>query len=164
MKSVILIRHVKSDHSNMLADIDRPIRNDRKEDAKEVAKDIKKRGDSPQHLICSPAKRTLQTASLLAHSWDYPEKKIAIAESLYECTANDILNLIKNTDEKFDTIAIVCHNPAITDFVNQYSDARIDNVPTTGAVKVDFGKGKWKEIKTGKLNWFLSPKQLKAAD
>ncbi len=163
MKSITLIRHVKSDWSGFLTDFDRPVREDRKEDAALIAKEIAKKGKLPQYVLCSPAVRTLQTARLLCAKWDYPQEHIVTDKSLYECTSRDILAAIKKTDPKFDSIAIVCHNPAITDFVNQYSDALIDNVPTTGAVQISFDVPDWKGINgNGKAGWVLLPKELKA--
>ena len=163
MKSITLIRHVKSDWSGFLSDFDRPVREDRKEDATLIAKEIAKKGKLPQYLLCSPAVRTLQTARLLCAQWDYPMESIATDKSLYECTARDILTAIKKTDPRYDSMAVVCHNPAITDFINQYSDALIDNLPTTGAVQITFDISDWKAINgKGKANLVLLPKELKA--
>ena len=122
MKSVILIRHVKSDWSNIVSDFDRPVREDKKEDASLIAQEMARKGSLPQYIVSSPAIRAVDTARLLAAAWGYPEDKIASDRSLYECAARDILSLIRETDHKYDSIAIVCHNPAITDFVNQYAD------------------------------------------
>jgi phosphohistidine phosphatase len=161
MKSVILIRHVKSDWSNLLADFDRPIREDKKEDALQIAKEIPRKGSLPDLIVSSPAVRTLQTAKFFCGKWKYPFEKVLQKKSLYECLAKDILTVINKAEDKYDSIAIICHNPAITDFARQYSDAYIDNIPTTGAVRIDFDVKHWKEIKDkGKLKWFLSPKEL----
>lgn len=161
MKSVILLRHTKSDWSNILPDMDRPIREDRKDDARLIAAEIVSKGAPPQHLISSPALRTAQTAKLLCTIWNHPAGEIAFEKKLYDCTAQDIISIIKKQDDKYDRIAIVCHNPAITDFVNLYADIRIDNVPTTGAVLITFDGKRWKEINVpGKLLWFLKPKGL----
>jgi phosphohistidine phosphatase len=162
MKSVILIRHVKSDWSNLLTDFDRPIREDKKEDARQIAKEIAKKGLLPELIVSSPGVRTLQTAKIFCSKWKYPFGKVLQEKSLYECMATDILSVINRVDDKYDTIAIVCHNPAITDFVNQYSDSSVDNVPTTGVVKITFERKHWKDITgEGKVNWFLYPKGLK---
>jgi phosphohistidine phosphatase len=163
MKSIILIRHVKSDWSNLVPDFDRPVREDRKEDALLIAKEIANKGKLPQYVISSPALRTMQTAKLICTKWEYLPEQIAPDKLLYECTARDILALIKRADQKYNSIAIVCHNPAITDFVNQYSDVHIDNVPTTGAIQITFDTKDWKGINDkGKADWVLQPKQLKA--
>ena len=162
MKSVILIRHVKSDWSNLLTDFDRPIREDRREDALQIAKKIAKKDAVPELIISSSAMRTLQTAKLFCSKWKYPFEKVLQKKSLYECLAKNILAVINKVDDECDNIVIICHNPAITDFVNLYSDSSIDNVPTTGAVHIKFEVKHWKEIDgDGKLNWFLYPKGLK---
>jgi len=162
MKSVTLIRHVKSDWSNLLTDFDRPIREDRKEDALQMAKEIAKKGLLPELIVSSPAVRTLQTSKLFCGKWKYPFGKVIRSKGLYECLAKDIFDIIKKTDDEYGSIAIICHNPAITDFVNQYSDCSVDNVPTTGAVHIRFEVKHWKDINGGgKLSWFIYPKGLK---
>jgi phosphohistidine phosphatase len=163
MKSVILIRHVKSDWSNLVPDFDRPVREDRKEDAVLIASEIAKKGILPQCIVTSPAIRALETAKILCTKWDYPYENIATDRSLYECAVKDILALIRKTNHKYDIIAIVCHNPAVTDFVNQYSNTYLANVPTAGAVHITFDVSVWKDIKgNGKVNLVLRPKELKA--
>lgn len=163
MKSVTLIRHVKSDWSNIVSDFDRPVREDRIPDASLIAREVAGK-NKPQYIVSSPAMRALDTARLLSTAWDYPEEKIATDRALYECAAKDILTVIRATDNKYDNIAIVCHNPAITDFVNQYSNKYLVNVPTTGAVHITFDTDDWAAISgNGKLNWILRPKELKGA-
>ena len=161
MKTIIVIRHTKSDWSNLLPDFDRPIREDRKEDTRAIAKEIEKKGPMPQAIISSPAKRTLQTAKILCDKWKFKFKDVSGYAALYEGTTADILAAVKSTDEKYDVVAVICHNPGITAFVNQYSGVRIDNVPTTGAVGIRFDVSHWKEIQNqGKMQWFLQPKSL----
>jgi phosphohistidine phosphatase len=161
MKSVILIRHVKSDWSNLLTDFDRPIREDKKEDAKSIAEMILKDNAVPQYMIASPAKRTRQTTKLFCKVWGIDKKQVEENPALYECTAQEIINAIQSADENYKRIAIVCHNPAITDFANRYSNANIDNVPTSGALLIEFDATYWKEINCpGKLLWFLYPRLI----
>ena len=120
MKSVILIRHTKSDWSDMLPDIDRPIRADRRGDAEAIAKEIAKQGSVPEYIVCSPARRTMQTAKVLCEKWDHPYKSVVKDEALYEGIASNIMNVIREKKTKYATIAIIGHNPSITDFVNHY--------------------------------------------
>ena len=135
MKSALLIRHTKSDWNSMPEDFDRPIRENRKDDARVIAKEIHKRGFKPDHIGASPAKRTLQTAKIMDH--------------------------LKSLDKKIKNAVVICHNPSITDFVNRYSDTMIDNMPTTGAVLITFDSADWPSIKDGRLQWFLKHKELR---
>ena len=165
MKSVIIVRHSKSDWSNVLSDFERPVRADRRADALLIAKEIAKKDCKPEHIISSPATRTYQTAETLAAHWGYAADDITTDSSLYECAAKDILTVIKNAHPDHDTIAIVCHNPAITDFVNTHSDSYLANVPTTGAIHITFDTDNWKDVKgKGKTMWILRPKELRVED
>lgn len=165
MKSVIVVRHSKSDWSHILSDFDRPVRDDRRGDAMLIAKEIAKKDCKPQHIIASPALRTVQTAEMLAAHWDYSAADISTDSSLYECAAKDILSVIKNAHTDHHTIAIVCHNPAITDFVNTHSDIYLANVPTTGAIQITFDTDDWQEVRgKGKAMWILRPKELRVED
>ena len=145
-----------------MPDFDRPIRTDRHDDAAMIAGEIAKKKAIPDHIMASPARRTMQTAKLFCTEWEIKYKSVETAESLYEGSAENILTVINGIEDKFDMVAIICHNPSVTYFINQYSDGRIDNVPTTGAAFISFDVKHWQEISGGgKLKWFLYPKSLK---
>jgi phosphohistidine phosphatase len=161
MKNVIVVRHSKSDWSNIIPDFDRPVREDRRADAVLIAEEISNKGAIPQCVIASPAKRTWQTAKILCKTWGIKTKNILANEPLYEGQAKDILAAIHAASAEYHTIAIICHNPSITDFVNQYADIYIPNIPTTGAVCIGFDVNRWEDIAgKGKVAWFLRPKGL----
>ena len=62
-RELILIRHTKSSWADFsLPDFDRPLKKDRTDDAKNMAKQLKKLKVKPNLILCSPAKRTKQTA------------------------------------------------------------------------------------------------------
>ncbi len=151
---IVLIRHIKSDWSAEKPDFDRPIREDRKADALKIAQALKAKGIAPGLIITSPAKRTLQTAKLLAKAFDYTSSPIELAESLYECTCDELWRVIQLPRPELKSIIIVCHNPAITDFINTYTNARIDNVPTCGCAVLELKEGRFT------LEGFYYPKQF----
>jgi len=151
---IVLIRHVKSDWSADKTDFDRPIREDRKADALKIAQALKAKGIAPGLMITSPAKRTLQTAKLLAKALDYTSSKIEHAESIYESTSEELWRVIQLPRPKVNSLFIICHNPAITDFINSYTNARIDNVPTCGCAVLELNEGRFT------LEGFYYPKQF----
>jgi phosphohistidine phosphatase len=61
---------------------------------------------------------------------------------LYGASENVFYDVILTADNKFKSIAIFSHNPGLTDFANQLTDTRIDNIPTCGifAIKADCDK------------------------
>lgn len=151
---IVLIRHIKSDWSAEKTDFDRPIREDRKADAFKIAEALKNRGVTPDWIISSPAKRTSQTAKLLAKTFDYASSQIEYAESLYECTCEELWRVIQLQRPEVKNLFIICHNPAITNFINSYTNARIDNVPTCGCAVLKLTEGQFT------LEGFYYPKQF----
>ena len=164
MKTLIVIRHAKSDWSTAHSDFDRPITPARQADTSRVAKAIKRELLIPQLVVASAAKRASQTAALFCKTWDYPVEAIETDRSIYMCTVDHFATRIKAIDSNHHCIAIVAHNPTVTDFVNDYSDQFLIEIPTSGAVCIHFDVDHWHEIsktKKGKVKVYLQPKDLK---
>jgi len=162
-KTLYLVRHAKSSWKNPgLSDTERPLNKRGKHDAPLMGKTLRSKGESPQLLISSTAKRALNTAKLLAKEFSFPKEKIEISEILYMAGIQDFYEVIVKTDESINSIMLFSHNPGITDFVNMISGSDIENIPTSGTVRVDFDIESWGEvIKTkGEIKFFIAPKML----
>ena len=81
---------------------------------------------------------------------------------LYESGAEDYMQVIRETDAKIETLVVIGHNPSITDFTNQFLKNKIDEVPTTGVVWLEFENDNWEIYSTTlcKLKHFLTPKTM----
>lgn len=146
MKTLYLARHAKSfwgDQSQ--PDFDRPLNKRGKRDAPFMGEVLRDKKIKPDLIICSPAKRTKKTAIEIADKIGYAEKKIQFVENLYEASSNTILEIIKNIDDKFDSVMIFGHNPGLTLLNNHISDKYLDNIPTCGIVAL-LSEKKWSEI------------------
>ena len=162
-KTLYLVRHAKSSWKNPgQADTERPLNKRGKNDAPLMGKTLKYRGEIPQLLISSPAKRALSTAKLFAKEFNYKKEGIKISESLYMASSKDFYNILVMCDNSLKSIMLFSHNPGITDFVNLISGSNIDNIPTAGAVRIDFEISSWDGIKNtkGEIKFFISPKNL----
>jgi phosphohistidine phosphatase len=162
-KTLYLVRHAKSSWKHAgLSDSDRPLNKRGKKDAPLMGKLLRQRGEIPQLLISSTAKRALSTAKHFAEELHYPKNKILIYEELYMAGINDFFGVIENTDKSINSIMVFSHNPGITDLVNFLSGSDIENVPTSGTARIDFNAGSWKDIKKtkGELKFLISPKML----
>lgn len=160
MKNLILIRHAKSSWKNTsLDDFDRPLNKRGKQDAPIMADRLLKRGINMDYIISSPAKRAADTAKIFAGVLSY-NSEITLTDDLYEASQNQILEVIKRIDYKYQNILIVCHNPGLTNLVNYLSDDFIDNVPTTGMFGVSIDCD-WKDIskKYSSIIFFDYPKK-----
>ena len=83
-------------------------------------------------LCSSSATRALHTALIFAQNFGIPAREIRVVDELYHCNWLHIHDEVMRTDDEVDILFLFAHNPGITDYVNEITDAGIKNVPTTG--------------------------------
>ena len=155
-KTLLLIRHAKSDwSSNASSDFDRPLNDRGKRDAPTMAHRLLDKKIKIDAFIASPAKRARRTASIFAKEYNQDKDKIIFIEELYAAPEEIFYEVIKKTDDKFDSIAVFSHNPGITDFANSLTDVRIDNIPTCGIFALKISAKRWADFKDAEKEfWF----------
>jgi phosphohistidine phosphatase len=161
MKTVLLIRHGKSSWKNKgQKDYDRPLNRRGLTDAPLMFKVLKKRSLLPDKVWTSTANRAISTATLLFDSLD--DVPISGSKDLYLAEPKQYIKHLKKTDKEKDIVALVGHNPGITELAEQLTGERFTNVPTLGIVGISFDCKKWKDLpKHGKLLFFDYPKMFK---
>ncbi|MGB0523229.1 MAG: SixA phosphatase family protein [Flammeovirgaceae bacterium] len=161
MKTIYLVRHAKSSWKNPnLRDFDRPLNKRGKRDAPFMGMKLKERGLMPDAIISSPAARAKKTAQTIAEKLGFPWGEIEYLERVYDADEEDLLDIIRHQSNKAQTIMLFGHNPEFTWLSNELSKSYIENIPTTGMVRIDFEVDRWKEIAygKGKLIFFDYPK------
>lgn len=156
------MRHAKSSWDDLsVSDFDRPLNKRGKANAPVMGNLLKNRQINPDLILSSPAKRAKKTAQIFAEEIGYKAEKIVFEGSIYEATTSDLLQLLQKQENKFESIMIFGHNPALTDFANLLTDSWIDNIPTSGICGINFEIEHWKEItpKSGSLLFFEYPKK-----
>jgi phosphohistidine phosphatase len=152
-----MIRHAKSSWANPLqSDFERPLNERGKHDAPIMGEKLKKAGILPDLIIASTAKRTKQTAKMIAKAVGYDTDNIKWEEKLYHCIPSVFEEVIYETSDKVKTIFIVAHNPGITGFVNQLAhEFSTDNMPTCGIVAAHVETDEWSGFAIAKRKVFL---------
>ena len=132
MKTIILIRHAKSGWSDMtLDDYDRPLNKRGKRNLPIMAKHLKTQNIEIDQIYSSVALRAKTTAKEFAKQLEVPLK---LYENLYMQSVSELLSFINEKLTKHDSIALVGHNPGLTDLCNEISATNIENIPTCGYV------------------------------
>jgi phosphohistidine phosphatase len=146
-KTLVIIRHGKStwDYSSV-HDIDRPLKEIGICNTIVTAQKIKENNISPDMIISSPANRALHTALITARELEFPVEKIVLDSRIYCKSEDEILQIIKSTDDSFSSLFLFGHNPTFTSIPNFFLKQKIDNVPTSGAVVFEFNTSRWSEI------------------
>ena len=157
MKSVLIIRHAKSSWDNVLQkDFDRPLNDRGQKDAPSMAKRLLDKKITIDGFISSPALRAYTTAIYFATIYGKKKKEVVTFPQLYEATAPVFYNIVSQTTDALNTIAIFSHNPGITDFVNSLTNTRIDDMPTCGIFAVQADIEHWKDFDSAnKTFWFF---------
>jgi phosphohistidine phosphatase len=139
MKKITLIRHAKSSWTNMnLPDHDRPLNKRGRRDAPFMSKMMAARGWAPEALISSTAKRAYTTAGHFALALGRTGSSIIRESRIYDANSHDIVHLIAQLEEQWDSVAFFGHNPTFTTVANLfYPNDYLDNLPTCGIVEIE---------------------------
>jgi phosphohistidine phosphatase len=164
MKKLFIVRHAKSDWENgTLKDVDRPLNQRGYHDAYEVSQFLKKQGILPDLMASSPATRAINTCFIFSRTFGYPESQVQVLPAIYEAPYSAILQAVLQFPDVVKTAMLFGHNPGLTDFFNEVSTSRIDNLPTCGVLEIHFDCDSWNKvfIKPGRLDFHLFPKEMK---
>ena len=162
MKTLYLVRHAKSSwkYPN-LDDFERPLNKRGRKSAPFMGTILKKLKVAPDLIVSSPANRAAMTARIIADKISYPLEKICFSESIYEFSANALIDVIKHLDNAVNKAMLVGHNPALTELANYIGDEAISNIPTAGVFCAELDISSWAKIgnRYGKLTFFEFPKK-----
>ena len=155
MKTLLLVRHAKSDHGDpRLADHDRELNERGLRDAPMMGRRLVARGVAPDLIVSSTARRALHTARLLAEAIDYPRRRIETRAELYAASEDTWLETIELLPDDRACAMIVGHNPEITAVANRLGRRPIDNVPTCGILLLEYATDAWVDVPSGTpCNW-----------
>lgn len=146
-KTVTMIRHAKSSWDDVsLADIDRPLNKRGLRNAPEMGQRLKQLGIRFSMVYSSPAKRASATADLISTALGLAPFYVQQVHQLYTFGAQGLLDWLSGLGQQENGFALVVHNPALTDLVNQLSGAELANIPTCGVVVLELQIEHWCEL------------------
>ncbi len=163
MKTIYIVRHAKSSWDlTDLPDEQRPLMEKGKKRTKKVIDFLLHKNTTVDYIISSHAVRALETAKIIAHGLKYPIEDIKIDPHVYYSDGDGIFNQFFDLPDRYHSVMIVGHNPALTDFVNAFLKKPLDNLPTSGVVSVSFDTDLWEKIPLSRstTNFVLIPKEL----
>jgi phosphohistidine phosphatase len=146
MKALFLVRHAKSSWDEpTLGDMDRPLNDRGKRDAPNMARRLAKRRVQVDLILCSPARRALATAHIIADRLRYRLSALAVEDRLYPGDVQQLLALVHGLPDKLDRAMLVGHNPAMAELVQRLS-GRITPMPTCAIAELRFDAKSWTRV------------------
>lgn len=161
MKQLIMVRHGKSSWDLKVDDKDRPLLERGIKDGHLVAHAFSDRKIKVDAIYSSPANRALHTCVIFLRELQFPYENFRLTNELYEFSGEGVIQFVKALDNSLNTVMIFGHNNAFTNVVNHWGSKSIDNVPTTGLVRLNFKTDSWDSVEGGTTESVIFPKQLK---
>jgi phosphohistidine phosphatase len=164
MKTVLIVRHAKSSMDiHGIPDLRRPLIEKGKKNTKKVIDYLLERNIRVDYILSSHAVRAIETARIFAHALNYPKEDIKSDPQLYFSDSKGILNQFYDLPDRFKSVMIVGHNPAMTEFVNRYLSEPVDHLPVSGIVSISFLTEEWDQVPKAEfeINFVLFPKEMK---
>ncbi len=135
------MRHAKSSWKETgLTDHDRPLNKRGLRDAPRIADAIHDRGWTPDLILVSSSKRTLQTLSQMSNRFEGVQSEIRT--EIYHATLYDLLLVLEDMAQEGTTM-VLGHNPGSEILVNHLS-GEWHVMPTAAAVLLVESTGQWK--------------------
>jgi phosphohistidine phosphatase len=162
MRTLTLIRHAKSSwKDSTLDDFDRPLNRRGKDNAPMMGRLLNKAGVRFDLITTSPALRALTTARLIAAELGYPETGLLQNPRLYNASAPELLEVVHGLPEDRQEVALVAHNPGLTELCNYLCGERIDNLPTCAVASIRFDVDTWAAVyrDTGRIIRYEYPRK-----
>jgi phosphohistidine phosphatase len=164
MKTIIFVRHAKSDWGNPdISDFERPLNKRGLRDAPFMADLIASKGVKTDLIISSPANRAITTAKYFAKALNYDKEQIEQINLIYTSGILSIIEMLASLDNQYKTVMLFGHNPAISSLVFKLSGGKVTEMSTCAVACIDFDIQNWSELNEaeGKLRFYEYPKKYK---
>lgn len=148
-KTLLIVRHAHTfDPSPGQEDRERGLTPEGKNQARQAALWLKEEGNQPKKIVASSANRTRATASILADVLLGDPNAYESETELYRAHEPELFDFIKHNFSNEESIMLVGHNPAVTQFAIRLGATSISYLPPVSIVVLSFEIEDWSE-----LNW-----------
>jgi phosphohistidine phosphatase len=162
MKTVLLFRHGKSDwDADYGADHDRPLTKRGKAAARLIGLFLTSLQQVPDRIYTSSAVRASESIRRAARAGDW-SCPIQVSEELYRAAPEQVLDLIRESEEAADRILLAGHEPTWSLLTGGLIGEANLKFPTAAIARIDLAVESWRETEFGKgiLVWLVNPKLL----
>jgi len=147
-RTLVLLRHAKSDHPAGMADLDRPLSERGQADARAAGAWLARQ--APELVLSSPSKRTRQTWQELAGT--LPGKPtVRYDRRIYLGGVADLLELVREIDGSVRRVLVIGHNPTLSQLaftLDPHGGLDSDGLRTCG-LSVHQLAGEWRDCDRG---------------
>ena len=166
MTALYVLRHAKSSWDDpSLPDHERPLAPRGRRAATLISSYLRESAIEPAQVLCSPARRTIETYEGVA-----PSGELLVEPELYAAPASDLLDRLRAVPAGTASVMLIGHNPAVQAIVLKLAKpdsgdgnlAKLARKFPTGALATLEFICRWDELSAGRarLTDFVQPRSL----
>ncbi|WP_374009920.1 histidine phosphatase family protein [Leifsonia sp. LS-T14] len=144
-RTLILLRHAKSDWSGPEPDIDRPLAGRGHAQAPLAGRWLAAHVDSIDLAIVSPARRARETWALVSAQFAAPPPT-RFDDRVYAASADRLLGIVRDVPDAVHTVLLLGHNPGMEQLASRLGDD--DVIMRTSGIAVIDVTGPWLGLDT----------------
>lgn len=145
-RTLVLMRHAKSDWSGDQPDLERPIARRGRRQAAEAGQWLESHLADLDLVVTSPAERARSTWQVAGASCRH-RPIIDTDERIYTMEHGDLLAVLRDIDDGISSALLVGHNPGLDELVARLTGERVDMV--TSSLAVMHFSGGWRGLSRG---------------
>ncbi len=157
VKTLLIMRHAKSDWSTAGADFDRPLNKRGRQAVSLVARLLGGMEEKPRLILSSPAARARETAEGLSAALDSCD--LVFDPRLYLAPPQTLGAVLGEQDNRCDPLLVIGHNPGLEEWLALLGGGAC-HLPTAGVATLALEVERWSEVRAGwgRLQWFFIPR------
>jgi phosphohistidine phosphatase len=166
-RTLILLRHGKSDWSTDDDDFDRPLKKRGKNASIQAGEWLSAHRRVPDFVVTSPAARAMKTAELACNAMGIKKNNVYSRKHIYLATPEELLYVLEDCPEQAQRVMLVGHNPGLEELL-YYLVNGLMTIPEDGKVMPTATLAIlempdiWKNLQSGAANleFLIRPREL----
>ena len=166
-RTLILLRHGKSDWSTGEIDFERPLKKRGRQASVLVGKWLSSTDQVPDFVVSSPAKRAMQTAEIACEAMSPRNIKIFKRKHIYLATPEELLYVLEECPSEAGRVMLVGHNPGLEELLYYLIDGQMKipddgKIMPTATLAVMTMPDNWSQLQNGsaQLETLIRPREL----
>ena len=156
MKTIVLMRHAETESIfGASTDFERQLTTSGRSEILQTAQFMANRGPDCQKIFHSSARRTTQTAQIMANALQMNNSALSASKVLYGASVANWFSFINAIDDSLNTVLLIGHNPSISFLVDYFTQYGNVSFSPGHAACISFPFDKWEMVtgKSGELEW-----------
>jgi phosphohistidine phosphatase len=143
-RTLVVVRHAKSDWDAGAVDHERPLNERGRREAVVLGRWLRDHVETIDLVICSSATRARQTWRLAAPELDPAPPHVRYEQRVYAAEPQTLLSVLDEVADEVGTTALIGHNPGLSELVETVTGQAVEL--RTSAVAVVRWDGAWADV------------------